>query len=276
MRLMLGDGLLEIERHPLATEGCAQGRMLDHRQNPRREADEPQEHAFLALPLLGLRQHLTRGLWPKRSAHDRSDASRPNCASTSFRTASSPTETSSQQKSMFATRSRKSIVVVTGRTPVESAMTTVLSVRTCSMAGWLSCPVREERGDRARSSTSSEALPDLADQARTSPRLGDRIWTSHELGLPADLGASWIHGFEDNPIARLARRQGSPGRNPPVVQRRRATIHAADDDHFLVVPWLVTSISIRRSQGEVWPERPRLLHRPGEGWAGKQPRAVGA
>ena len=37
-------------------------------------------------------------------------------------------------------------------------------------------------------------------------RTGGRIWTSHELGLPADLGASWIHGFEDNPIARLARR----------------------------------------------------------------------
>jgi len=37
-------------------------------------------------------------------------------------------------------------------------------------------------------------------------RVGGRIWTSHELGVPADLGASWIHGFEDNPIARLARR----------------------------------------------------------------------
>jgi monoamine oxidase len=37
-------------------------------------------------------------------------------------------------------------------------------------------------------------------------RIGGRIWTSQELGQPADLGASWIHGFEDNPIARLARR----------------------------------------------------------------------
>jgi glycine/D-amino acid oxidase-like deaminating enzyme len=37
-------------------------------------------------------------------------------------------------------------------------------------------------------------------------RIGGRIWTSHDLGLPSDLGASWIHGFEDNPIARLARR----------------------------------------------------------------------
>lgn len=37
-------------------------------------------------------------------------------------------------------------------------------------------------------------------------RIGGRIWTSHELSVPTDLGASWIHGFEDNPIARLARR----------------------------------------------------------------------
>jgi monoamine oxidase len=39
-------------------------------------------------------------------------------------------------------------------------------------------------------------------------RIGGRIWTSQDLGLPADLGASWIHGFEDNPIARIARRHG--------------------------------------------------------------------
>lgn len=39
-------------------------------------------------------------------------------------------------------------------------------------------------------------------------RIGGRIWTSNEMGLPTDLGASWIHGFEDNPIARLARRHG--------------------------------------------------------------------
>jgi monoamine oxidase len=37
-------------------------------------------------------------------------------------------------------------------------------------------------------------------------RIGGRIWTSPALGVPADLGASWIHGYENNPIARLARR----------------------------------------------------------------------
>jgi monoamine oxidase len=39
-------------------------------------------------------------------------------------------------------------------------------------------------------------------------RIGGRIWTSRDLGVPADLGASWIHGFEDNPISRLAKRHG--------------------------------------------------------------------
>src|SRR6516162_6863463 len=39
-------------------------------------------------------------------------------------------------------------------------------------------------------------------------RIGGRIWTSRDLGVPADLGASWIHGFEDNPISRLAKRYG--------------------------------------------------------------------
>src|SRR4029453_10765598 len=37
-------------------------------------------------------------------------------------------------------------------------------------------------------------------------RMGGRTWCSPEPGLPAAPGASWIHGFEDNPIARLARR----------------------------------------------------------------------
>jgi NADPH-dependent 2,4-dienoyl-CoA reductase/sulfur reductase-like enzyme len=39
-------------------------------------------------------------------------------------------------------------------------------------------------------------------------RIGGRIWTSRDLGVPTDLGASWIHGFEDNPISRLAKRHG--------------------------------------------------------------------
>lgn len=31
-------------------------------------------------------------------------------------------------------------------------------------------------------------------------RLGGRIWTDDRLGVPLDLGASWIHGADDNPL----------------------------------------------------------------------------
>ncbi len=35
-------------------------------------------------------------------------------------------------------------------------------------------------------------------------RLGGRIHTDTSLGVPIDLGASWIHGVDDNPVAELA------------------------------------------------------------------------
>src|SRR5476651_1575617 len=37
-------------------------------------------------------------------------------------------------------------------------------------------------------------------------RLGGRIWTDHSWpDAPVDLGASWIHGVQGNPVAALAR-----------------------------------------------------------------------
>lgn len=35
-------------------------------------------------------------------------------------------------------------------------------------------------------------------------RTGGRIWTDRSLGIPVDLGASWIHGIRRNPISDLA------------------------------------------------------------------------
>jgi len=35
-------------------------------------------------------------------------------------------------------------------------------------------------------------------------RIGGRMWTDTSLGLPLDLGASWIHGVDGNPITELA------------------------------------------------------------------------
>ena len=52
-------------------------------------------------------------------------------------------------------------------------------------------------------------------------RIGGRVWTDTRLGLPLDLGASWIHGIDDNPITEIADRIGV---------RRVAT----DYDHFRV------------------------------------------
>lgn len=35
-------------------------------------------------------------------------------------------------------------------------------------------------------------------------RIGGRVWTDRSLGLPLDMGASWIHGVNGNPLTALA------------------------------------------------------------------------
>ena len=39
-------------------------------------------------------------------------------------------------------------------------------------------------------------------------RIGGRIWTDSRLGTPLDLGASWLHGDDGNPLVPLAQEQG--------------------------------------------------------------------
>lgn len=39
-------------------------------------------------------------------------------------------------------------------------------------------------------------------------RIGGRIWTSPDLSVPVDLGASWIHGTNDNPLTALSDQLG--------------------------------------------------------------------
>ena len=36
-------------------------------------------------------------------------------------------------------------------------------------------------------------------------RIGGRVWTNRDLGAPLDLGASWIHGIDGNPLTDLAK-----------------------------------------------------------------------
>lgn len=41
-------------------------------------------------------------------------------------------------------------------------------------------------------------------------RIGGRLWTDRSLGVPLDLGASWIHGTQKNPVTELARNLSQP------------------------------------------------------------------
>ncbi|MET9887417.1 NAD(P)/FAD-dependent oxidoreductase [Streptomyces sp. NPDC006430] len=57
-------------------------------------------------------------------------------------------------------------------------------------------------------------------------RIGGRIWTSEQWsGTPLDLGASWIHGIDDNPISDLARKAGA---KTVVTDLDNATDYLAD------------------------------------------------
>ncbi len=40
-------------------------------------------------------------------------------------------------------------------------------------------------------------------------RIGGRTWTDHSLGVPMDMGASWIHGPKGNPLTPLAKKAGA-------------------------------------------------------------------
>jgi polyamine oxidase len=42
------------------------------------------------------------------------------------------------------------------------------------------------------------------------PRLGGRTWTNDSLGAPLDLGGSWIHGVDGNPLALWCDKLGVP------------------------------------------------------------------
>ncbi len=57
-------------------------------------------------------------------------------------------------------------------------------------------------------------------------RLGGRIWTSNKWpGMPLDLGASWIHGVQDNPITDLAKQLKA--RRVSTSYERAATYHSS-------------------------------------------------
>ncbi len=52
-------------------------------------------------------------------------------------------------------------------------------------------------------------------------RLGGRIWTDETLGVPCDLGGSWIHGADDNPLTLWCQTLGIP------------LLYTPDDDRYV-------------------------------------------
>ncbi|MEU9078663.1 NAD(P)/FAD-dependent oxidoreductase [Kitasatospora sp. NPDC048538] len=63
-------------------------------------------------------------------------------------------------------------------------------------------------------------------------RIGGRIWTSEQWGgTPVDMGASWIHGVDKNPITDLAKKAGARmvTTDPESATDYLANGHKADD-----------------------------------------------
>ncbi|MEU9047625.1 MULTISPECIES: NAD(P)/FAD-dependent oxidoreductase [unclassified Kitasatospora] len=57
-------------------------------------------------------------------------------------------------------------------------------------------------------------------------RIGGRVWTSRQWsGVPLDLGASWIHGVDGNPVTDLAKQAGA---RTVVTDPESATDYASD------------------------------------------------
>ncbi|MEL7090619.1 MAG: FAD-dependent oxidoreductase [Pseudomonadota bacterium] len=79
-------------------------------------------------------------------------------------------------------------------------------------------------------------------------RVGGRILTDTSLGAALDLGASWIHGIEDNPLAALAERLRVTTRetSDSYVMRGGDGQRMADD---ATPDWLDDVVSIEHSAG---------------------------
>ncbi|MGI3186639.1 FAD-dependent oxidoreductase [Nioella aestuarii] len=79
-------------------------------------------------------------------------------------------------------------------------------------------------------------------------RIGGRLWTDRSLGVPLDMGASWIHGLEGNPLVDLADEAGveliETG-DDSVVRMRDGALLAPEE----VPDWLEEVISVQHNAG---------------------------
>lgn len=79
-------------------------------------------------------------------------------------------------------------------------------------------------------------------------RIGGRLWTDRSLGVPLDLGASWVHGVEGNPLVGLAEHAGAT-----LVETGEEIVFRLRDGAMLdaeeVPDWLEEVISIQHNAG---------------------------
>ncbi|MEM7532575.1 MAG: FAD-dependent oxidoreductase [Chloroflexota bacterium] len=61
-------------------------------------------------------------------------------------------------------------------------------------------------------------------------RVGGRMHTDHSLGIPVDLGASWIHGPIGNPITALAKGYDVANAETDLLNSSRTALQAYDGD----------------------------------------------
>ncbi|MEM1140860.1 MAG: FAD-dependent oxidoreductase, partial [Pseudomonadota bacterium] len=79
-------------------------------------------------------------------------------------------------------------------------------------------------------------------------RIGGRVWTDTRLDVPLDLGASWIHGINGNPVLRLAAEAGAEW----VKTGDRYVIRGRDGrliDDRAAPQWLKEVVSIQHEAG---------------------------
>ncbi|MEO1107415.1 MAG: FAD-dependent oxidoreductase [Pseudomonadota bacterium] len=79
-------------------------------------------------------------------------------------------------------------------------------------------------------------------------RIGGRIWTDNRLGAALDLGASWIHGTDGNPLTQLAKSQGvaTLATTDSYVIRGSDGREIPDDD---TPDWVDNVVSVQHSAG---------------------------
>ncbi|MEM7240577.1 MAG: FAD-dependent oxidoreductase [Pseudomonadota bacterium] len=71
-------------------------------------------------------------------------------------------------------------------------------------------------------------------------RIGGRVWTNTDLGMPLDLGGSWIHGVRNNPLTEIADALG--------VKRHRTNYTEA----IIIKPGAKRSLRMPNWMDDVW------------------------